>query len=316
MKILLSQATYERDWPRVAAVAPGATAVRLGADGQWSGGDPTEATIGWFTEDIGAANVARRFFGALVRAQGLEWFQSAAAGHDDPIYERLRTNGARVTTAHVNAIPIAEHVIRCVIDHRHGAARWRAAAVDHRWETGLHDEVHGTTLTIVGLGSIGSAVASLGRALGMELRGVRQHPNADDTVDLVVGPDRLHETLDGADTVVLCTPLTAATRGIAGHEFFAAMAHGSLFVNVGRGGLVDDAALITGLDRGRPAAAALDVVTTEPLPPEHPFWADERIVITPHVAGSSTGNQDRLTELFSANLAAFVDGRPLQHEIP
>jgi phosphoglycerate dehydrogenase-like enzyme len=214
----------------------------------------------------------------------------------------------------VNAIPIAEHVVRAVIDHRHGAARWRAAARARTWDDRPHDEVNGTVWAIVGLGSIGRAVARLGHAMGVELRGVRRHPSPEDPVPAVT-PDRMHEVLPGADVVVLCTPLTAETTAIAGDAFFGAMAAGSLFVNVGRGRLVDEAALLRALDRGAPGGAALDVFVNEPLPPDHPFWDDERVAVTPHIAGSSTGNDGRLADLFCANLRAFVSGAALAHEV-
>lgn len=157
-------------------------------------------------------------------------------------------------------------------------------------------------------------MAHLAGALGVGLRGVRRRPSIDDPVPSVT-PDRVHDTLRGADVVVLCTPLNASTAGLADDRFFGAMAPGSLFVNVGRGGLVDEDALVRGLDRGAPGAAALDVFVTEPLPPGHPFWDDERIEVTPHIAGSSTGNAERLCDLFCANLAAYVEGRPLAHEV-
>jgi phosphoglycerate dehydrogenase-like enzyme len=115
--------------------------------------------------------------------------------------------------------------------------------------------------------------------------------------------------------VVLAAPLSQSTANLADDAFFAAMAPGSLLVNVARGGLVDEAALVRALDRGAPAAAVLDVVATEPLPADHPFWDDERITLTPHVAGSGDGNPGRLAELFCRNLAAYRAGRPLENEI-
>jgi glyoxylate/hydroxypyruvate reductase A len=315
MDILLSAAAHERFWDRVSGVVPTARAIRLEAGGEFVGGEPTGATVAWFTDDLYYDNLARRFFGALVRAPSLAWLQSSAAGYDAPVFARLRAAGTRLTSAHVNAIPIAEHVVRSVIDHRHGAARWRAAEKEHRWDAGPHAEVHGSTWTIVGLGSIGRAVANLAGPMGVELRGVRRHPSGDDPIPTVT-PDRLAEVLRGADVVVLCTPLSESTAGLAGEEFFRTMDPGSLFVNVGRGGLVDEEALARGLDRGSPGAAALDVFATEPLPPEHPFWDDERVQVTPHIAGSSTGNAERLCDLFCANLASYVAGRPLLHEVP
>ena len=315
MRILLTARAFERYWTEVLAVEPDAEAVLLDADGTFHLGDPLTAEVAWVTSDVYHDGSTRKFFGTAVHSPALRWFQSAAAGSDAPVFARLAARGVRITSAHVNAIPIAEYVVRAAIDHVHGAGRWREAAREARWESGPHREVHGTTWTVVGFGAIGREVASRAAAFGVTVRGVRRRARPEANVALMLTPDRLPAALEGADVVVLCTPLDASTVGMADDRFFSAMAPGSLFVNVGRGALVDEAALGRALDRGAPAAATLDVFAQEPLPPDHPFWGHGRVTVTPHVAGSGSGNDDRLAGLFCANLAAFRRGDPLAHEV-
>jgi phosphoglycerate dehydrogenase-like enzyme len=119
------------------------------------------------------------------------------------------------------------------------------------------------------------------------------------------------DLLPRADVVVMCMPLNAVTRKLAGEQFFAAMKPGAVFVNVGRGGTVDEAALLTGLDMRRPAHAILDVFAQEPLPSHHPFWLHPRVVITPHVSPLSDGQLTRNDALFLENLRRYCADAPL-----
>lgn len=315
MEILLSEEAYQRWWPRVEAIAPHATANRLADDGTWSVGTVEGAEVAWGTGELWDLQLVRPFFGGLLHASSLRWFQSMAAGFDDPVYARLRDNGVRVTSAHVNAAPIAEFVLWAALDHVLDGPRMRRDEATSTWNQLSHRELAGTTLTIVGMGAIGHETAVRARALAMTVRGVRRRPSGDEPVDAMFHPDQLAEALSGADVVALATPLDETTRGIAGADFFAAMAPSSLFVNVGRGGLVDEAALLAALDAGRPGRATLDVFVDEPLPTESTFWTDERVTVTPHIAGKSLGNGDRLAELFCTNLAAYLRGEVLQHEV-
>jgi phosphoglycerate dehydrogenase-like enzyme len=136
------------------------------------------------------------------------------------------------------------------------------------------------------------------------------HPAADRMATLAELPALLPQ----ADVVVLCCPLTPETRQVAGAGFFAAMKPRSVLVNVGRGGLVDEAALLAALETGTPEHAVLDVFETEPLPPESPFWKHPRVALTAHASGMSAGNAPRNDALFVDNLARFVRGEPLINE--
>jgi phosphoglycerate dehydrogenase-like enzyme len=140
---------------------------------------------------------------------------------------------------------------------------------------------------------------------------VRRNPAADPAADRIAAPGDLPSLLPEADVVVLACPLTAETRHMANRGFFAAMKSGSILVNVGRGGLVDEPALQAALDNGVPEHAVLDVFETEPLPRESPFWAHPRVTLTPHSSGMSAGNAPRNDALFLDNLQRFVSGQPL-----
>jgi phosphoglycerate dehydrogenase-like enzyme len=164
------------------------------------------------------------------------------------------------------------------------------------------------------MGSIGAEVAVRARALGATVTGVRRHPVGDEPVDRMVLPPDLPGVLPEADVVVISAPASASTHHLVDAAFLAAMAPGSLLVNVGRGELVDEGALIAALDRGRPAAAVLDVTAVEPLPADNPLWSHPRVVITPHVAGQTGTSNARYLPLVLDNLGRYRAGEPLRQE--
>jgi phosphoglycerate dehydrogenase-like enzyme len=312
--IFLTERSYRRHWDQVLAVAPLATAVTLQADGTTKGAMDAVEVV-WATSDVMWDGLTRKFYGAVVHTPGIRWLQSPGAGFDAPFFARFAAGGGRITASHVNASPIAEYVVWAVLDHTMGAARWRAAAAGGEWAQGPHAEVRGQVWTIVGFGSIGRAIAAPARALGVTVRGVRRRPAADDPADELFPVERTLKALAGADAVILATPLGPDTANLADASFFDSMAKGSLLVNVGRGGLVDEAALLVGLERDHPGAAVLDVTVAEPLPPEHPFWRHPKITVTPHVSGTGARNDERLADLFVTNLSAYLRGDPLLWEV-
>jgi phosphoglycerate dehydrogenase-like enzyme len=272
--------------------------------------------VAWGTSDLfreGAPVGA--FFRFLVDCPSLRWFQSPAAGYDSEPFRLMVDHGVRVCNAHVNSLPIAEFVLRAVLDEFQGAQQWRSQ--QDRFEWRIHDwrEVSGTTWLIVGLGHIGSEVAVRARALGATVIGCRRTPSASDPADRMVTPDRLSDVVGEADVVVLSAPANPTTHCLVGREFLASMKTGSVLVNVGRGSLVDEHALIAALDAGTPAAALLDVFTTEPLPPDHPFWTHPKVRVTPHNAAGGFGRLRRQAELFGANLDRYLSNQPLEHDV-
>jgi phosphoglycerate dehydrogenase-like enzyme len=272
--------------------------------------------IAWGTSDLfreGAPLVP--FFSFMLESVGLGWFQSPGAGYEDPAFAALVANGIRITNAHVNSVPIAEFVMRSVLDEFQDAADWRDQALGRRWL--IHDwrEVSGSTWLIVGLGGIGTEVAHRARAFDARVIGCRRHPSPTDPTERTVTPDQLDGVIGLADVVVLAAPATPETASLVDADFLGRMKPGGLLVNVARGTLVDDDALIESLDSGRLSAAVLDVFRTEPLPTDHPFWSHPSIRVTPHNAAGGVGRLQRQAELFKENLDRYLDGRPLLNEV-
>ncbi len=284
-----------------------------GAPVAWADARPE---VAWGTSDLfRPGGPVAAFFRFIVDCPSLRWFQSPAAGYDTEPFRSLVAHGVRVSNAHVNSLPIAEFVLRAVLDEFQGAAQWRRQAATFEWR--IHDwrEVAGTTWLVVGLGHIGSAVAVRAGALGATVIGCRRHPSPDDPADRTVTPDRLPDVVGEADVVVLSAPATAGTDRLVDAAFLAAMRPDSVLVNVGRGSLVDEDALLAALDTGTPSAAVLDVFATEPLPPDHPFWTHPRVRVTPHNAAGGFGRLQRQAELFDTNLGRWLAGEPLDHDV-
>lgn len=218
--------------------------------------------IAWGTSDLfreGAPLAS--FFSLMLDSAGLRWFQSPGAGYDDPVFGALVAHGVRVTNAHVNSLPIAEFVMRSVLDEFQGAGQWRDQASGRHWR--IHDwrEVSGSTWAIVGLGAIGTEVALRARAFGAQVIGCRRHPSPSDPTERTVTPDQLDQVVGLADVIVLAAPATPETENLVDADFLSRMKPGSVLVNVARGALVDDDALIESLDSGHLSAPNAPGVT-------------------------------------------------------
>jgi len=321
MQVLLTAVAYESFGAQIAR--SGVDWLVMKGDGTLSDpqGTPRDRVdaqpeIAWGTSDLfreGAPLVP--FFAFMLDTAGLAWFQSPAAGYDNPEFRMLVDKGVRVTNAHVNSLPIAEFVMRSVLDEFQGAAQWRDLALERRWR--IHDwrEVSGSTWVIVGLGGIGTEVARRAQAFGVTVIGCRRHPSPEDPTERTVTPDQLDQVLGLADVVILAAPATPETDNLVDADFLSRTKSGSVLVNVARGTLIDDDALIASLDSGHLSMAILDVFRTEPIPGDHPFWSHPSIRVTPHNAAGGVGRFQRQADLFSENLDRYLDGRPMLNEV-
>jgi phosphoglycerate dehydrogenase-like enzyme len=276
--------------------------------------DSIQPEVAWATGDLFFRGGAGPWFELLVGLESLRWFQSPAAGYL-ALYDRLFERDVRVTGAHVNAIPIAEYVLQAVLAQFQRAGDWAEARRAREWRPHEFREVSGTTWLVVGVGAIGSAVAERARALGAHVLGHRRSPTGREPVHRMLRRDELLGALPRCDVVVLAAPATPETAGLVDTRFLTAMAPESVLVNVARGALVDEAALLAALDRGRPEAAILDVFATEPLPANSPFWDHPRVVLTPHTSAGGLGRHARAADLFVENLDRYRNRRPLLHEV-
>ncbi|HVX17242.1 MAG TPA: D-2-hydroxyacid dehydrogenase [Acidimicrobiales bacterium] len=323
MEVLISELAAARFGDRIRAVAPDIRLLRMqddaslvDDDGCVVARDDAAPDIAWLTSDLfDEGGPIRKFMGMVRYGTSLKWFQSSAAGTDEPVFAEVVRRGTRLTTSHVNYVSISEYVIRAALDHFQQAERWRAAQAAGEWRVHQFREVRGTTWLVVGLGAIGGAVAERARVFGAEVIGVRRHPQPGDPVDRAVGLAEVHTVLGEVDVVVLSVPANSTTAGLVDARFLAAMKPGSLLVNVGRGAVVDEDALHAALDRGVPARAALDVMAVEPVPADSWMWTHPRLVLTPHNSASGDGRRVRAAELFCENLRRYQAGEPLLHEV-
>ena len=161
---------------------------------------------------------------------------------------------------------------------------------------------------MAGLGSIGGRVASLGKAFGMRVVGIKRNPEH--------GLEALREIVSEADYLVLCLPLTPQTRGLIGRDVLDRMKSSAILINVGRGAVVDEMALVEALLlRGGIAGAALDVFAQEPLPPDHPFYDMENVIVSPHVGGATRRYDALVVDVFVENLKRYLSGQPLLNAV-
>jgi phosphoglycerate dehydrogenase-like enzyme len=276
--------------------------------------DEARPDIAWANQDTFFSGAGRNFMTATLKSPDLKWVQSGAAGFDNPVFGKIVEKGARLTTSHGQAVGMADYVLWGVLDHlQRGPAR-RAAQAAGEWTRTPFREIAGSRWTIIGFGAIGRGVAVRARAFGAQVTGVRRSARPDEAAERMATLADLPDLLPDTDVLVLATPLTPETRHVAGAAAFARMRPGSVLVNVGRGGLVDEPALLAALDRGAPAHAVLDVFETEPLPADSPFWTHPGVTLTPHSSGMSAGNAPRNDAIFVDNLRRYLAGEPLQHE--
>lgn len=247
----------------------------------------------------------------------LEWVHAASAGVDAVLTPAVLRSGCVVTNARgVFDRPIAEYCMALLLGFVKDLPATLRLQADRRWRHRETRSLAGRHLLVVGAGSIGAEVGRLGAALGMAVRGVARRERADHPVFGRVRPAAaLHTELAWADDVVIATPLSEDTRGMVDAAAFAAMRPGTHLINVGRGPVIDEAALLDALRSGVVAAAGLDVFEREPLPPEHPFWGMEQVVVSPHMSGDEIGWREALGRQFTANLHRWRRGEPLEHVI-
>lgn len=259
----------------------------------------------------------------LDRAPGLNWVQLTSAGADRLIETPLPRQITVTTASGIHAIPISEYVIGAMIAFAKGFPRTSRLQVDHKWQAFLPVELAGTTVAVLGLGAIGGRVAQLAKALEMRVLAVRRSARhrmsgaecGEPFVDEMFPPSELHAVLAESDYVVLAVPLTTESRHMIGEAEIAVMKPNAVIVNIARGAVIDQDALIRALKTQRLGGAALDVTDPEPLPPESEMWDLENVMITPHISGGTPHYMDRAIGLFCDNLRRFVSGDTLRNVV-
>ncbi len=247
----------------------------------------------------------------------LRWVQGTSAGIGGYLARTglARTELIFTTAAGVHGVPLAEFALLGLLYFAKGMPALADAKVARRWQRCAGSQVAGCQVLLVGLGGAGRAVARLLSAAGMEVCGAGRPGRSYDLPGIAryVGSDQLHNVLPEVDALVLACPLTAQTRGLIGAGELALMRPGSVLVNIARGPVVDEEALVSALRTGHLGGACLDVFATEPLPAGSPFWDLPNVIISPHSAATVAAENGLITDLFIDNIRRWMAGRPLRN---
>jgi phosphoglycerate dehydrogenase-like enzyme len=325
---ILSGRYRPQDLERIRAAAPGARLVGISTEGLADGPvEDVEVLLrGWLT--------AEAFERLLARAPHLSWVHSATGGVETALSPSMGAHPFVVTNARgVFSQPIAEYVVLMMLAVSRRLPELLELQAERTWQPLEGRELRDATVGIVGLGSIGRAVAELARAFGCRIVATRRNPGlgpgpASDTdgrpdiepgrsarIDRLLGPDGLPELLAEADFVVLAAPLTPETENLIDGPALAAMRPGAWLINVARGRLVDERALLRALRAGRIGGAVLDTFRQEPQLPDSPFYDLPNVILTPQTSWSSGRVVDRSVDLFCDNLRRFAAGQPLRNVV-
>lgn len=333
---ILSARVRAADLERIQAAAPGSRIVNLSVEGLADGPvDDVEVLLrGWL--------VAEAFDRLLARAPHLTWVHSATSGVERALTPAALARDVLVTNARgVFSRPIAEHVLLMVLAISRHLPDLLELQRERTWQPLEGRELRELTIGVVGYGSLGRSVASLASAFGARVIAMRRRPTDDAAdpgsagpasteptstvteedfpfeprVDRIVGPEGLRWLLAQSDIVVLAAPLTNETENMIDEAAVTAMKRDAWLINVARGRLIDDTALLRALRENRIGGAALDTFRDEPLPPSSPYWELSNVILTPHTAWSSARVLDRSIDLFCDNLVRFSRGEELRNVV-
>jgi phosphoglycerate dehydrogenase-like enzyme len=249
---------------------------------------------------------------ALARAPRLRWIQLTSAGADHVLDVRPDLGDVVLTNARgIHGALMADYAIGVMVMLQWGFPRLLRLQQARTWRHQYTEPLAGKCLGVLGVGAIGGEIARRGAAMGMTVLGLRREPRPAEGVDRMYGPDGLGELLPRCDFVVVVVPATPETRRMLGERELRAMRRGAYLVNVARGSVVDEAALVRALAEGWLGGAALDVFETEPLPAESPLWAMDNVIVTAHIAGEPDEYPKRVMGVVAENVARWREGRPL-----
>ena len=328
MITLLLSSHAQRIWgERIAAAVPPGTLSFLTAEEALAAEGPSAADIAFMTREVtgksSPSNLTpelRGFDAVVEKSPNLKWLQIHPAGAERPIYRQLRARGVKVTTASgATAVTVAHSTLGAVIAINRRFPLLADAQRRHAWEPRLAErsprDFAGQCAVIVGMGPIGRNIASLLAMLGMRTIGVRRTAEPVEPCEKVVAYEQLHEVLPQADWLILCCPASPVTRGIANAAAFAAMPEGAHLINVARGEIAVEQDVVAALQSGRLAGAYLDVFEREPLDAASPLWDLPNVLVSPHTASHSLGQNEAIFGIFLDNLARFRAGQALRNDV-
>lgn len=322
MRLYIYEQAYQRLKSQIHEICPGVRPIRMDDDSQITldgarlTPDAVQADMAWISTDVFFTKCQIDFFRVLTKGPPVKWLQCAAAGFDNPAFRILLAKSQLYTNSNGAAKAISEFVIASVIGFFHPVAARSRHQAAHQWQRLMFRDVAGSRWMVIGYGNIGREVGARAMALEAHVTGVRRNPAGDEPADAMLRPHQITGALPDMDVVVLTASSNEDNRHLVNAGFLAAMRPGSVLVNIARGALVDETALIRALNSGAPECAILDVFETEPLPADSPLWDHPKVRITAHCAASSPLTRPRGDAVFLRNLAHYVAGEPLEFVVP
>lgn len=326
-KLVLSAFALRTWGDRIRAALPPGDMTFITAEDALAATGPCDADIAFMTREVTGKSSSNNptpelaGFDAVVRkSPALKWLQIHPAGAERPIYRELRARGVTVTTASgATAVTVSHSVLGALIAINRRFPLLADAQRRHAWEPRLGErsprDLKGQCAVIVGMGPIGRNIAALLGVLGMTSVGVRRTAEPAPGFARVLAYGDLGAVLPQADWLILCCPASPLTRGIANEAVFSAMPAGSHFMNVSRGEIAIEKDVIAALQSGHLAGAYLDVFEREPLDPASPLWDMPNVLISPHTASHSLGQNEAIFEIFLDNLARFRARQRLRNDV-
>ncbi len=326
-KLLLSNFAMETWGARIAAALPDVDLALVTAEAAGAATEPSEIEIAFMTREVTGNSSKNKptaelanFEAVLRRSPRLQWLQIHPAGAERPIYRELRDRGVKVTTASgATAVTVAHSTLGALIALNRRFPLLADAQRRHAWEPRLGDrsprDLRGQTAVIVGLGPIGQNLAALLKMLGLSVIGVRRKAEPVPPCDVTIGYAQLNSVLQRADWLIFCCPASPLTRGLGNATTFAAMPPGAHVINIARGEVVAESDLVAALQSGHLAGAYLDVFEREPLDPASPLWDLANVIVSPHTASHSLGQNEAIFEIFLDNLARWRSGQALRNDV-
>ena len=312
--LLISDTVWERRATEILAIAPNTQPIIYVGDEPVADDLLPTIDIAFFSSDVWPERM-RGLALSVLKANQLKWMHTFSAGVDSPFFIDLIEKGVTLTNSSgAAASPIAQTAILYMLALSRNVRAWFEHQDNKEWQRHEFTELDGSRLAVIGRGPSGAEIARLGVALNMQVEAIRRSPKGNEPCP-TFSFDHLSDVLGRADWVALALPLTPDTQNLFDQQQFAHMKPGAHFINVGRGELVDETALIQALNSQHLAGAALDVFATEPLPEDSPLWSMKNVLITPHSSGATTQSGLRAEEIFVRNFALFVQNEQMHNVV-
>ncbi len=319
-RILIEEHTYARLESQLRAIGADLQYILMKADGLlYCQGEPittaaAKPDVAWLNVDLARANLTQQYVQTVLATGTVKWLQTFNAGLDQPFYQAMLEQGIRISASSAQAIAIAEYVIANILACYQGVFARRRYQQAHQWQKTVFKELWHTRWLFCGFGNIGQAVAQRLRAFECEVIAARRSGQAHALADQVITLAQMADYLSQVEGVIIACPLTEETTGLVNAAFFQQLKPGATLVNIARGKIVEEPALIDALNHGIVAQAILDVFDPEPLPSDSPLWDLDNVLISPHSSNAGENTPLRGDLLFLENLRRYLANQPLLNE--